>query len=53
MRPLRVSPRREWSTANHPLDYGYGPGAPLAKLVEVGGKVVMIGAVGHDGIMPT
>jgi aminoglycoside 3-N-acetyltransferase len=36
--------RAEWFTADHPLDYGYGPGSPLAKLVEVGGKVVMIGA---------
>lgn len=31
-------------TANHPLDYGYGPGSPLAKLVLARGKVVMVGA---------
>jgi aminoglycoside 3-N-acetyltransferase len=36
--------RAEWFTADHPLDYGYGPGSPLAKLVAVGGKVVLIGA---------
>jgi aminoglycoside 3-N-acetyltransferase len=36
--------RAEWFTADHPLDYGYGPGSPLAKLVEADGKVVMIGA---------
>lgn len=36
--------RAEWFTADHPLDYGYGPGSPLAKLVEAGGKVVMVGA---------
>lgn len=36
--------RAAWFTDDHPLDYGYGPGSPLAKLVEVGGKVVMIGA---------
>jgi aminoglycoside 3-N-acetyltransferase len=36
--------RAEWFTADHPLDYGYGPGSPLAKLVEAGGKVVLIGA---------
>ncbi|HLU55545.1 MAG TPA: aminoglycoside 3-N-acetyltransferase [Pseudonocardia sp.] len=36
--------RAEWFTADHPLDYGYGPGSPLAKLVEAGGRVVMIGA---------
>ena len=33
-----------WFTADHPIDYGYGPGSPLAKLVEAGGKVAMIGA---------
>ena len=31
-------------TADHPLDYGYGPGSPLARLVAEGGRVVMIGA---------
>ena len=36
--------RAAWLTADHPLDYGYGPGSPLAKLVASGGKVVMIGA---------
>jgi aminoglycoside 3-N-acetyltransferase len=36
--------RAEWFTADHHLDYGYGPGSPLAKLVEADGKVVMIGA---------
>lgn len=39
-----IGARAEWFTADHPLDYGYGPGSPLAKLVQVGGKVVMIGA---------
>jgi aminoglycoside 3-N-acetyltransferase len=39
-----IGDRAEWFTADHPLDYGYGPGSPLAKLVAVGGKVVMIGA---------
>lgn len=36
--------RAAWFTANHPLDYGYGPGSPLAKLVEARGKVLMLGA---------
>lgn len=31
-------------TADHPLDYGYGPGSPLARLVDAGGRVVLIGA---------
>ena len=39
--------RAAWLTADHPLDYGYGPGTPLARLVEAGGKVVLIGAP-HD-----
>lgn len=33
-----------WFTSNHPLDYGYGPHSPLAKLVADGGKVLMLGA---------
>lgn len=34
----------QWLTADHPLDYGYGPQSPLAKLVEIEGKVLMLGA---------
>lgn len=36
--------KADWFTADHPLDYGYGEGSPLAKLVEAGGKVLMLGA---------
>ena len=36
--------RADWLTADHPLDYGYGPGTPLARLVEARGKVLMLGA---------
>lgn len=36
--------RAGWLTADHPLDYGYGPGSPLARLVEAGGRVLVIGA---------
>ncbi len=36
--------RADWFTTGHPLDYGYGPGSPLAKLVAAGGKVLMLGA---------
>jgi aminoglycoside 3-N-acetyltransferase len=39
-----IGARAEWITAGHPLDYGYGEGSPLAKLVEANGKVAMIGA---------
>ncbi|MBQ1542725.1 MAG: aminoglycoside 3-N-acetyltransferase [Caulobacteraceae bacterium] len=34
----------DWLTADHPQDYGYGQGSPLAKLVEAGGRVLMVGA---------
>lgn len=33
-----------WLTGDHPLDYGYGPGSPFAKLAEGKGKVLMLGA---------
>lgn len=31
-------------TADHPQDYGFGPGTPFARLVENGGRVLMVGA---------
>lgn len=31
-------------TADHPLDYGYGPGTPLARLVALGARVLLVGA---------
>ena len=34
----------EWFTADHALDYGYGPQSPLGKLVEANGKMLMLGA---------
>ena len=39
-----IGARADWLTADHCLDYGYGPGTPLARLVEAGGKVLMLGA---------
>jgi aminoglycoside 3-N-acetyltransferase len=39
-----IGAKAAWLTADHPLDYGYGAGSPLAKLVESGGKVLMAGA---------
>jgi aminoglycoside 3-N-acetyltransferase len=36
--------RAEHYTADHPLDDGYGPGSPLARLVARGGRVVLVGA---------
>lgn len=34
----------DWLVADHPLNYGYGPGSPLAKLYEYNGKVLLLGA---------
>lgn len=39
-----VGARAEWITADHPLDHGYGEGSPLARLVALGGRVLMVGA---------
>lgn len=36
--------KARWLIDPHPIDYGYGPGTPLARLVEARGKVMMIGA---------
>jgi aminoglycoside 3-N-acetyltransferase len=36
--------RAEWFTADHALDYGYGPQSPLGKLVEARGKTLLIGS---------
>ena len=41
---VALGARAEWLTSGHALDYGYGPGSPFAKLVETGGRVLMIGA---------
>lgn len=37
-----------WITKDHPLQYGYGPGSPLAKLCEANGKVLVLGSPIHD-----
>jgi aminoglycoside 3-N-acetyltransferase len=39
-----VGAKAKWLTENHPLQYGYGPGSPLAKLCEANGKVLLLGA---------
>jgi aminoglycoside 3-N-acetyltransferase len=39
-----IGARAEWFTTGHALDYGYGPQSPLGKLVEAGGKTLMLGA---------
>jgi aminoglycoside 3-N-acetyltransferase len=39
-----IGARAEWITQDHPLNYGYGAGSPLEKLVEARGQVLMLGA---------
>jgi aminoglycoside 3-N-acetyltransferase len=39
-----VGAKAKWLTKNHPLQYGYGLGSPLAKLCEAKGKVLLLGA---------
>ncbi len=39
-----IGAKADWLTEDHPMDYGYGPGTPLARLVEARGKVLMLGA---------
>lgn len=41
---VALGAKADWFTADHPIDYGYGEGSPLARLVAVGGKVLMLGA---------
>ncbi len=33
-----------WLTQSHPLDSGYGPGSPMERLVQLKGKVLLLGA---------
>jgi aminoglycoside 3-N-acetyltransferase len=39
-----IGRQADWLTADHPQDYGYGERSPLAKLVALKGRVLMIGA---------
>jgi aminoglycoside 3-N-acetyltransferase len=41
---VAIGAQAHWLTQDHPLDYGYGAGSPLAKLVEAHGQILMLGA---------
>lgn len=43
-RVVATGAKAEWLTADHAIDYGYGPASPFAKLAAVRGKVLMLGA---------
>jgi aminoglycoside 3-N-acetyltransferase len=36
--------RADWIVRDHPFDYGYGPGTPFARILEAGGRILMLGA---------
>src|SRR5690606_32622734 len=36
--------RADWFTSDHALDHGYGPRSPFGRLVEAGGKTLLLGA---------
>lgn len=39
-----VGARADWLTSEHPLQYGFGPGTPLARVVEARGDVLLLGS---------
>jgi aminoglycoside 3-N-acetyltransferase len=39
-----VGARAEWLTRDHPLQYGFGPGSPLERVVEARGDVLLLGS---------
>ena len=39
-----IGPLAPWITADHPFEYGYGPGSPLEKILQAQGRVLMLGA---------
>ena len=39
-----IGDRAHWLVQNHPLDFGYGRGSPLEKIVDLGGKILLLGA---------
>ena len=41
---VAIGAHAEWLCNDHPMNYGYGPGSPLAKLVEIDGKVLLLGS---------
>jgi aminoglycoside 3-N-acetyltransferase len=41
---VAIGAKAEWITANHPFRYGYGRGSPFDRIVQAGGRVLMIGA---------
>lgn len=45
--------RADRFTADHPWNYGYGPGSPFHKLCQEGGKVLLLGSRHDEVTLPT
>jgi aminoglycoside 3-N-acetyltransferase len=43
-RMVALGARAEWLTEHQPWDHAFGPGSPLAKLVEADGQILLLGA---------
>jgi aminoglycoside 3-N-acetyltransferase len=43
-RMAAIGAAADWLTKDQPWDHGFGPGSPLAKLVEADGQVLLLGA---------
>ncbi len=39
-----VGARADWLTRDHPLQYGFGPGSPLERVVQARGEVLLLGS---------
>lgn len=40
---VALGARAQWLTQNHPNDHGYGPGSPLARILQAEGAILMLG----------
>jgi aminoglycoside 3-N-acetyltransferase len=43
-RMVAIGSKAEWLTEGQPWDHAFGPGSPLAKLVQADGQILMLGA---------
>jgi len=41
---VAIGPLANWLTASHPFQYGYGDGSPFERILQAGGRVLMLGA---------
>jgi aminoglycoside 3-N-acetyltransferase len=39
-----IGPLAPWITAEHPFQYGYGPGTPFERILQANARVLMLGA---------